>query len=443
MPDFVHLHVHSEYSLLDGMARLDDLIRRASELGQTALAVTDHGVMYASLEFYNRARKQGIKPIIGCEMYVAPRLMHQKESKLDSSPYHLVLLAKNTEGYQNLMRIATAAQLEGFYYRPRIDKNFLKDHSRGLIALSACASGEIPRLVQAGQLDKARQEAKWYRQVFGPDHFFLELQRHDGMPQLDEINRQLATIARELDIPLIATNDVHYVRRDQARVQEILLCIQTNTTMRDPKHMTMGSDTFHMCSGDEMGALFAEYPEAVTNSCLIANMCQLDLEPQGYHLPIFEVPESYTSQAYLIELCQQGLRQRYSTVTPELEQRLAHELGVIHDMGFDTYFLIVWDLIRFAKSSGIMVGPGRGSAAGSLVSYCLGITELDPLAHGLIFERFLNPGRVTMPDIDMDFPDDRREELIQYAVRTDRHFRHDGCASGYPRCGPCSGVAAG
>jgi len=416
--DFAHLHVHSEYSLLDGMARLDDLLRRSKELGQTALALTDHGVMYAVLDFYYRARSAGVKPILGCEMYLAPRLMTQKESKLDSSPHHLILLAKNNTGYQNLIKIATAAYTEGFYYRPRVDKPFLEEHSEGLIALSACASGEIPRLILAGQLDQARAAAEWYRRVFGPDHFFLELQRHEGMPELDEVNRHLLTIAREKDIPLVATNDVHYVNREQARVQEILLCIQTNSTVRDPKRMRMGSDTFHLTSAEEMFDLFADYPrEALDNTLRIAAMCEVNLDPQGYRLPDFEVPAGHTAQSYLAELCRQGLERRYSHITPHLEERLAHELDVIHQMGFDTYFLIVWDLIRFAKSSGIMVGPGRGSAAGSLVSYCLGITELDPLAHGLIFERFLNPGRITMPDIDMDFPDDRRAELIEYAVR--------------------------
>ena len=418
MSDFVHLHVHSEYSLLDGMARLDDLLNKTKELGQNTLAITDHGVMYAVLEFYNRAKSASIKPILGCEMYVAPRLMHQKESKIDSSPHHLILLAQNNLGYQNLIKIATIGQLEGFYYRPRVDRPFLQEHSEGLIALSACASGEIPRLIASGQLDQARATADWYNRTFGPGRFFLELQRHEGMPELEEINRLMLTIAREKDIPLVATNDVHYVNREHARVQEILLCIQTNNTIRDPKRMRMGSDTFHLSSTEEMFRLFADYPrEALENTVRIAEMCDVDLEPQGYHLPDFEVPPGYTTQAYLAELCQEGLRRRYKSITPELEQRLAHELSVIHQMGFDTYFLIVWDLTRFAKSSGIMVGPGRGSAAGSLVSYCLGITELDPLAHGLIFERFLNPGRVSMPDIDMDFPDDRRAELIDYAVR--------------------------
>ena len=417
MSNFVHLHVHTEYSLLDGMARLDDLLNKTKEMGQPALAVTDHGVMYAILEFYNRAKAADIKPIIGCEIYVAPRLMHQKEPKLDSKPHHLILLAKNNEGYNNLTRIATVAQLEGFYYRPRVDKPFLRDNSEGLIALSACASGEIPRLIANGQLEQAQEVTDWYNETFGPGNFFLELQRHEGIPALEEINRHLIDMARTKDIPLIATNDVHYINKEHARVQEILLCIQTNSTIHDPKRMRMGSDTFYLRSTEEMVQLFADYPsEAIENSLRIAEMCNVNLEPQGYHLPGFEVAAGYNAQTYLAELCQEGLRKRYDTITPELKQRLAHELDIIHTMGFDTYFLIVWDLVQFAKDSGIMVGPGRGSAAGSLVSYCLGITELDPLVHGLIFERFLNPGRVTMPDIDMDFPDNRRSELIEYAM---------------------------
>ncbi len=417
MADFVHLHVHTEYSLLDGLGRLNDLISEAKALNQPALAVTDHGVMYAALEFYNRAKKAGIKPIVGCEVYVAPRRLYQKEAKIDASPAHLVLLAKNNVGYHNLLQLVTKAQLEGFYYRPRVDKELLETYKDGLIAMSACASGEIPRLIQRDQLEKARRATAWYQKTFGAGNFFLELQRHEGMPELEGINRHLAAIGREQDIPLVATNDVHYVRREHARTQEILLCIQTNTTIRDPKHMAMGGDSFYMRSGEEMARLFAEYPEALENTVRIADMCSVSLEPEGYHLPIFDVPDGHTAQTYLAELCQEGLRRRFKDkITPDIEQRLAYELDVIHNMGFDTYFLIVWDLIRFAKSSGILCGPGRGSAAGSLVSYCLAITELNPLDHGLMFERFLNPGRVTMPDIDMDFPDDRRDELIKYTI---------------------------
>ncbi len=414
--DFVHLHVHSEYSLLDGLGRIADLTARAAELGMPALALTDHGVMYGAIEFYRAAKAQGIKPIIGVEMYIAPHRMTDRDPKKDRSLYHLVLLAKNNTGYQNLLRIATAAQLEGFYYKPRVDKEYLAAHAEGLIALTACGSGEVPRLVRDGLWDRARQVAGWYRDVFGPDNFCLELQKHEGLPELEKINAGLVQIGREMSIPLVATNDVHYVFAGQARAQEILLCIQTNTTILDPKRMTMGGESFWLKSPEEMTALFPDLPEALQTSLRIAEQCNLDLDSTGYRLPTFDVPEGYTAQSYLRVLCEEGLARRYETITPEIRDRLEHELGVIHRMGFDTYFLIVWDLVRFAREQGILVGPGRGSAAGSIVAYSLGITDLDPLAHGLIFERFLNEGRVTMPDIDMDFPDDRRDELIRYTV---------------------------
>jgi DNA polymerase-3 subunit alpha len=416
MPKFVHLHVHSEYSLLDGLGRIDKLLARAIELDMEALALTDHGVMFGAMEFYQKAKRQNVRPIIGCEMYIAPRRMQDRDSRKDKSPYHLVLLAKDNTGYHNLLHIATAAQLEGFYYKPRVDKEYLAAHAEGLIALSACGSGEIPRLIQRGRMDRARRAAVRYREIFGPEGFYLELQRHEGIPELKDVNRELIAIGRELDIPLVATNDVHYVRAEDHKAQDVLLCIQTNTALHDPKRMTMGGQTFYLRSAQEMADLFADLPEALENSLRIAQACQVDLDAHEYHLPPFEVPAGYTPQSYLRHLCEEGLERRYRVVTPQLEARLEHELKVIHDLGFDTYFLIVWDLVRFAISQGILVGPGRGSAAGSLVSYCLGITELDPLTHGLIFERFLNVGRVTMPDIDMDFPDDRRDELIQYTI---------------------------
>jgi len=306
--------------------------------------------------------------------------------------------------------------LEGFYYKPRVDKPYLQKHAQGLIALTGCGSGEIPRLIRDGQLEKAQEVAAWYRDTFGADSFYFELQRHEGIPELEQINASLAALSKEMDIPLVATNDVHYVLPEHAHAQEVLLCIQTNTTLNDPKRMTMADESFYLKSSEEMIALFPEWPEALENSLRIAEACDLSLDFEGYHLPFFKVPEGYTPQSYLAHLCQKGLQSRYAVVTPELKARLQYELDLIHRMGFDTYFLIVWDLVREANSRGIMVGPGRGSAAASLVSYCLDITQLDPLAHGLIFERFLNPGRVTMPDIDMDFPDDRRDELIQYTI---------------------------
>ncbi len=416
MSGFVHLHVHSTYSLLDGLAHAEELVKRARELGMPALAITDHGVMYGAVEFYQKARKYGIKPIIGMEMYIAPRRMTDRDPQKDKSPHHIILLAKDQAGYQNLLQIATAGQLEGFYYKPRVDKPYLRKHAQGLIALTSCGSGEIPRLIRDGRLKKAREAAAWYRDTFGADGFYFELQRHEGLPELEQVNAGLVALSEEMDIPLVATNDVHYVLPEHAHAQEILLCIQTNTTINDPKRMTMGDESFYLKSSEDMAALFPEWPKALENSLRIAEACDLSLDFEGYHLPFFEVPEGYTPQSYLAHLCREGLQRRYAVVTPELEARLQHELDLIHRMGFDTYFLIVWDLVREANSRGIMVGPGRGSAAASLVSYCLDITQLDPLAHGLIFERFLNPGRVTMPDIDMDFPDDRRDELIQYTI---------------------------
>jgi len=416
MSGFVHLHVHSTYSLLDGLAHTEELVKRATELDMPALAITDHGVMYGVVEFYQKARKYGIKPIIGMEMYIAPRRMTDRDFQKDKSPHHIILLAKDQAGYQNLMQIATVGQLEGFYYKPRIDKSYLREHAQGLIALTGCGSGEIPRLIRDGRLKKARETAAWYRDTLGADGFYFELQRHEGLPELEKVNSGLVALSEEMDIPLVATNDVHYVLSEQAHAQEVLLCIQTNTTLNDPKRMTMGDESFYLKSSKEMAALFPEWPEALENSLRIAEACDLSLDFEGYHLPFFEVPEGFTPQSYLAHLCGEGLQRRYAVVTPELEARLQYELDLIHRMGFDTYFLIVWDLVREANSRGIMVGPGRGSAAASLVSYCLDITQLDPLAHGLIFERFLNPGRVTMPDIDMDFPDDRRDELIQYTV---------------------------
>ena len=417
MSSFVHLHVHSEYSLLDGLARVEPLAARAQELGMEALAITDHGVMFGAVEFTKAAKANGIRPIIGCEVYVAPRSRLQKDPKLDTNPYHLVLLARNEEGYHNLIRLCTSAQLEGFYYRPRIDAELLARHAAGLVALSACESGEVPRLILQKKRAEAEARARWHQEVFGADNYYLELQRHEGLPELVELNATLAEMGRRLHIPLVATNDSHYVLPEDAAAHEVLLCIQTNTTLGDPKRLRMSGNDYYLRSPDEMAALFKEYPEAVENTLRVAEACRFKIESHGYHLPAFEVPEGETPESYLRRLCVEGLHRRYPKVTPELEARLEHELAVIHQMGFDTYFLIVWDLVRFAKESGILVGPGRGSAAGSLVSYCLRITELEPTANGLIFERFLNPGRVTMPDIDLDFPDDRREELIAYAIR--------------------------
>ena len=412
MAEFVHLHVHSEYSLLDGLSSCRELAERAVELGMPALALTDHGAMYGAVQFYKACKAAGIKPIIGMEAYVAPHGRREKDPQ-DRKPYHLILLAQNKAGYRNLMRLATVAQLEGFYYKPRIDKDILADCADGLIVLSGCGTSEVPRLILEGQLDEVRRAIAWYSDVF-PGRYFLEIQDHD-IPELVQVNRQMIALAREFDLPLVATNDVHYTRREEAGIHDVLLCIQTGKTVTEPNRLRMDGDTYYMRDAREMAALFPDVPEALSNTLRVAEMCDLELEFGRYHLPIFDVPEGYDAQSYLRHLCEEGLQQRYAVVTPEIRQRLEHELDIIHRMGFDTYFLIVWDLCRFAREHNIWWNV-RGSAAGSIVAYTLGITNLEPLQHGLIFERFLNLGRVTMPDIDLDFPDDQRGQLIRYTI---------------------------
>ncbi|MFC2046016.1 DNA polymerase III subunit alpha [Chloroflexota bacterium] len=417
MADFVHLHVHSDFSLLDGLGKVKDLTRAAADMDMPALALTDHGVMFGILHFYQAAKKAGIKPIVGCEIYISPRRMTQKESKHDSKSTHLILLAENRTGYQNLMQIATAAQLEGFYYKPRVDKEYLAAHSQGLIALSSCGSGEVPRLLQNRRSRRALEVASWYREVFGPDNFFLEVQEHD-IPEMESVNRALVDMSRQTGIPLIATNDAHYVRRDQARAHEVLLSIQTGKTMTDPSRMRMNNDSYYLRSPDEMAALFSELPDALHNSLVIADRCEVNLDRTGFHLPKLIIPDGFTPKTYLRHLTEAGLRRLYGDEfhSEQVQERIDFELDIIGKMGFDVYFLIVWDLCEFSRQEDIWWNV-RGSAAGSIVAYGLGITNLDPLAHGLIFERFLNPGRVTMPDIDLDYPDDRREEMIQYTMR--------------------------
>ena len=416
MTAFTHLHVHTEYSLLDGMCRLEELVVHAKELGMTALAITDHGVMYGAMGFYKTAKKHGIKPIIGCEVYVARQNRFDRESRARTRPFHLVLLAKNETGYRNLVQLTTKAHLEGFYYKPRVDRELLREYSDGLIALSACASGEIPRLIQAGRMDAARDAVRWYQETFGHNGFYLELQRHVAQPELEAINDALVSLGLELYVGIVATNDVHYVHQEDAAAHEVLLCVQTGTTMDDPKRMRMGGDDYYLRSAQEMTALFPSLPEALENTARVAQECTLEFHGQSYHLPPFQVPPEYTAQTYLAHLCEEGMQRRYSPITPELRARLDHELKIIHEMGFDLYFLIVWDLVRYAENQEIWWSV-RGSAAGSIVAYSLGLTNLEPLRHGLIFERFLNPGRVSMPDIDLDFPDDRRAEMIEYSVR--------------------------
>ncbi len=417
MAEFVHLHVHSDYSLLDGLSKVQDLSQAAAAMGMPALGLTDHGVMFGVLHFYHAAKKAGVKPIVGCEIYVSPRSMTQKDVRRDAKPTHLVLLAESDTGYQNLMQIATDAQLKGFYYKPRIDREYLLNHSEGLIALSSCGSGEVPRLLQQNRPTRARQAAEWYRDTFGPDSFYLELQEHD-IPEMEPVNRALVRLSRETGIPLVATNDAHYVRQDQAYAHEVLLSIGTGKTMNDPTRMRMNNDSYYLKSPEEMASLFGDLPEALRNTLVIAERCNVNLDRPGFHLPDIEVPTGYTARSYLRHLTESGLKQLYGQAFrgEQVQNRMKYELDTIHKMGFDVYFLIVWDLCEFAKQRDIWWNV-RGSAAGSIVAYGLGITNLDPLAHDLIFERFLNPGRVTMPDIDLDYPDDRREEMIQYTVR--------------------------
>ena len=375
----------------------------------TSLAITDHGNMHGVIDFYTAAQETGIKPIIGCEIYVAENNRHSRNAS-DKNIYHLLLLAKNHRGYQNLIQLVTKAHLEGFYYKPRVDKELLTEHHEGLIALSACAQGELPRLILGGQLEEAATQARWYKETF--NDFYLEIQRHP-IPELEKINEGLLALSSKLDIPIVATNDVHYANKEDAPIQELLLCIQTNTSIYDEKRLKMAGDFFYLKSPEEMAELFADLPQALENTQKIADMCQLELEFGRLHLPRVSLPEGKTSDDYLAELCWQGLTRRYPSPTPEIEQRLAYELDVIKKTQFADYFLVVWDLISFAKKQNILFGV-RGSAAASLALYCLGITNIDPLANTLVFERFLNIERLEPPDIDLDFQDDRRDELIAY-----------------------------
>ena len=413
---FVHLHVHSEYSLLDGFSNIEKMVQRAKEMGMPALALTDHGTMFGVMEFYNATTKAGIKPIVGVEAYLAARGMADRDSQLDKKSSHLLLLAENETGYKNLLQIASAAQLDGFYYFPRIDHEFLAQHAEGLICTSGCMSAEIPRLIQRESMDAARQQLDWYYEVFGPDNFYLELQEHD-IPELAQINKTLIDLGSRYQSKFIATNDVHYINQEDARLQDILLAIQTGCVLSDPNRMRMSGQSFYLRSPEEMSRIFTEVPESISNTLLIAERCNIDLGFKGYHLPHFDVPEDFTPQSYLLKLCEDGMERRYGDHKhdQEVRQRLEYELEIIHTMGFDTYFLIVWDLCRYAREQGIWYNA-RGSAAGSIVAYSLFITLVDPLVHGLIFERFLNPGRISMPDIDLDFRDDRRAEMLEYTA---------------------------
>ena len=424
--EFVHLHVHSEFSLLDGQSRIDALVERARQLEMPALGITDHGVMFGVMDFYRACRSAGIKPVIGMEGYLARRGMNDRDSRLDRSPHHLLLLAQNMTGYRNLLKIASASQLEGFYYRPRIDKDFLSRHAEGLIATSGCLAAEIPRLVNSGDERLAREQIGWYQEVFGRENFFLELQNHD-IPALHELNRWLCEYRRSGHSPvqLLATNDVHYVDRDDADAHDTLLCIQTSSLKSEPDRMKMEPfNSYYLKSADEMRAGFDGLPaelidEALASSIKIADMTDIDLKPKGYHLPAFPAPAGYDEHGYLRHLIDIGMEWRFDADwrgNRTFSERIDRELNIIHSMGFDAYFLIVWDLCEFARQADIWWNV-RGSGAASLVAYSLGITNIDPIQNGLLFERFLNPGRITMPDIDLDYPDDRRGEMIAYAAQ--------------------------
>ncbi|HPU41615.1 MAG TPA: DNA polymerase III subunit alpha [Acetivibrio clariflavus] len=416
MGKFVHLHVHTEYSLLDGANRIKDLIKRTKELGMDSIAITDHGVMYGVIEFYKEAVSNGIKPILGCEVYTAKRTRHDKQGTVDSDPGHLVLLAKNNHGYKNLMKIVSIGFTEGFYYRPRIDFEVLERYSEGLIALSACLSGDVPKALLNNDFEKAKEIAQKYSGIFGKDNFYLEIQSN-GIEEQRYVNSQLIKLSKETGIPLVATNDAHYLRKEDARAHEILLCIQTGKSINDEDRMKFPTDDFYVKSPEEMEEFFANIPEAISNTVKIAEMCNVELEFGKLHLPKFNVPDDKDAYEYLRELCYEGLKHHYGENIEDKVDRLEYELSVIKQMGYVDYFLIVSDFIRYAKDRGIPVGPGRGSAAGSLVAYCLGITNIDPLKYNLLFERFLNPERITMPDIDIDFCYERRQEVIDYVVR--------------------------
>ena len=414
---FVHLHVHTEYSLLDGSNKINEYVKRVKELGMTSAAITDHGVMYGAIDFYKAARAEGINPIIGCEVYVAPGSRFDREAtKGDDRYYHLVLLAENNTGYSNLSKIVSAGFTEGFYYKPRVDKEILRKHHEGVIALSACLAGEVSSNIIKGLPDKAKEAALEYLDIFGEGNFYLELQDH-GMPEQQKVNPVIINISRETGIPLVCTNDVHYTREEDAEAHDVLLCIQTGKKVADEDRMRYEGGQYFVKSEEEMKALFPYIPEALENTGKIAERCNVEIEFGVTKLPEYDVPDGLSAWDYLNKLCYEGLERRYPNPSPELKDRLKYELDTINKMGYVDYFLIVWDFINYAKTQGIPVGPGRGSAAGSIVSYTLGITDIEPLRFNLLFERFLNPERVSMPDIDIDFCYERRQEVIDYVVR--------------------------
>ena len=413
---FAHLHVHTQYSLLDGVCRIDKLAARLHELGQSAIAITDHGNMYGAIDFYKACKAAGIHPVIGCEVYVAPRTRFDREHGLDNEARHLVLLCENMKGYENLSYMVSMGYTEGFYNKPRIDTDLLREHSEGLIALSACLAGELPRRLMAEDYEGAKTYALEMAELFGPEHYYLELQDH-GIPVQKQVAAGLIRLHEETGLPLVVTNDAHYLSRADARTQDVLMCVQMGKTVDDPNRMKFETEEFYLKSEEEMASLFPDFPEALENTAKIAEMCQVDFEFGKHHLPQFQLPEGYTdSWDYFKDICEAGLERRYKEVLPEYRERLSYEMGIIRQMGFVDYFLIVSDFIGYAKKNGIPVGPGRGSAAGSIVSYCLEITDVDPMKYDLVFERFLNPERVTMPDIDTDFCIRRRQDVIDYVT---------------------------
>ena len=413
---FVHLHVHTEYSLLDGACRIDRMMERVKELGQDSIAITDHGVMYGCIDFYKAAKAAGIKPIIGCEVYVARRKMADRVHGIDNDPYHLVLLCKNRQGYENLCYMVSEAFLHGFYGKPRIDLELLRQRHEGLIALSACLAGAIPQALMNESYASAKVYALQMADIMGEGNFYLELQNH-GIPEQLAVNQGVQRIARETGLPLVVTNDAHYLRREDAKMQDVLLCIQTGKTVDDENRMRFSSDDFYLKSEEELRALFPGCEEAFDNTVKIAQQCNLDFVFHEYHLPAYPVPEGYTNEEFFRKLCYDGFRERYPDEPEEYKQRLEYEIGVISRMGYVNYYLIVWDFIHYAKTTGIPVGPGRGSGAASIAAYCMHITEVDPMKYALIFERFLNPERVSMPDFDTDFCQERRGEVIEYVMR--------------------------
>ena len=413
--NFTHLHTHTEYSLLDGSNKIKEYVARVKELGMDSAAITDHGVMFGVIDFYKEAKAAGINPILGCEVYVAPNSRFDREAGGDDRYYHLVLLAENNTGYQNLMKIVSKGFVEGFYYKPRVDKEILRKYHEGIIALSACLAGEVQKYLTRGMYEEAKKSALEYEEIFGKGNFFLEIQDH-GIPTQKTVNQQQLRLSQDTGIPLVATNDVHYTYAEDAEPHDILLCLQTGKKLADENRMRYEGGQYYVKSYEEMAQLFPYALEALENTNKIAERCHVEIEFGVTKLPKFDVPDGYTSWEYLNKLCREGLERKYENPTPELVQRLEYELGVIKEMGYIDYFLIVWDFIHYARENGIIVGPGRGSAAGSVVSYTLDITKLDPMKYDLLFERFLNPERISMPDIDIDFCFERRQEVIDYVV---------------------------